>query len=526
MKVVTAEQMRNIDRLTIEKYGIPVQVLMERAGLSVAEKVRSLFDRKKVIVLAGGGNNGGDGIAAARNLHNWGWQVKVLLMHRQDRLSPDCLAQYRMAKHSGVAMEFRKEVTEKDLHGAIVIDALLGTGINKDVASHMAKVIRFLNAAQVKVIAVDIPSGISSDNGQIMGSAVQADYTVTFGLPKIGHILYPGADYSGQLFVEDIGFPEELLSAESLGFETIEKETASFLIPERPAYSHKGDYGHVLVIAGSLGKTGAALMTARACLRTGAGLVTIGIPETLVDVIQSCATEEMVLPLPDTGKGTFSASAYDQIRNFIETNADVLAIGPGITADEETANLVKKILETVTVPMVLDADAINVLAGRKDLLRKVKAPVILTPHVGEMARLLSCVAVNALNEKDNTELRNEIERNRIDLSRTAAMETGAYFVLKGAPTIVADPEGRIFINTTGNPGMATAGSGDVLTGMVAGLLGQSMHPNDACRLAVFLHGLAGDLAAETLGMHSLIASDIIESIPRAFLSLHAYHHRP
>lgn len=526
MKVVTAEQMRNIDRITIEKFGIPGAVLMERAGLSVAEKVRELFDKKRVIVLAGGGNNGGDGIAAARNLHNWGWHIKVLLMLREDKLSPDCLSQYRMAKHSGVAIEFRKGVTEKDLHGCLVIDALLGTGINKDVTSFMADVIRFLNAAHVKVLAVDLPSGISSDSGQIMGAAVQADYTVTFGLPKIGHILYPGAQHSGQLFVENIGFPEELLCSESLGFETIEKESAALLVPERPGDSHKGDYGHVMVIAGSQGKTGAALMTAKACLRTGAGLVTIGVPETLVDVFQSRVTEEMVLGLPDTGKGTFSAGAYDQIRNFLDTSADVLAIGPGITADEETANLLKKILPTVTVPMVLDADAINVLAGRRDLLKKVKAPVILTPHAGEMARFLTSAAGNFVTDKDKKGLRSGIERDRIGLSRTLSMETGAYFVFKGAPTIVADPEGRIFINTTGNPGMATAGSGDVLTGMLAGLLGQGMHPVDACRLAVFLHGLAGDIAAEAQGMHSLIASDIIDSIPRAFLSLHAYHHNP
>ncbi|MDP2157892.1 MAG: NAD(P)H-hydrate dehydratase [Nitrospirota bacterium] len=521
MKVATAEQMRNIDRLTIEKYGIPGTVLMERAGLSVAEKVRELFEKKKIIVLAGGGNNGGDGIAAARNLHNWGWHVRVLLMLREDKLSPDCLSQYRMAKHSGVAIEFRKGVTEKDLHGSVVIDALLGTGINKDVTSFMADVIRFVNAADVKVVAVDMPSGISSDSGQIMGAAVQADYTVTFGLPKIGHILYPGADYSGQLSVEEIGFPEELLSSESLSFETIEKEAASLLIPARPCYSHKGTYGHILVIAGSKGKTGAALMTAKACLRTGAGLVTIGVPETLVDIFQSRVTEEMVLPLPDTGSGTFSAMAYDQIRNFLNTSADVLAIGPGITVDEETANLLRKLLETVTVPMVLDADAINVLAGRKDILKKVKAPVILTPHAGEMARFLTSSAGKSVKDKDKEELKIEIDSNRIGLSRATAMETGAYFVLKGAPTIVADPEGRVFINTTGNPGMATAGSGDVLTGMLAGLMGQGMHPVDACRLAVFLHGLAGDIAAETQGMHSLIASDIIESVPKAFHSLHA-----
>ncbi len=517
MKVVTAEEMRTIDRVTIEKFGIPGNVLMERAGLSVAEKVRALFDKKKVIVLAGGGNNGGDGIAAARNLHNWGWHVKVLLMLREDKLSPDCLSQYRMARQAGVAIEFRKGVTEKDLHGSLVIDALLGTGINKDVTSYMCDVIRFLNTTEVKVIAVDIPSGISSDNGQVMGAAVQADYTVTFGLPKIGHILYPGADHAGQLFIEDIGFPDELLSAKSLAHQTIDLNSVSLLVPERPAYSHKGDYGHVFVIAGSRGKTGAALMTARACLRSGAGLVTLGVPETLVDVMQSRVTEEMVMPLPDSGKGTFSARAYEEIRDLLDTRADVLAIGPGITAETETAGLVTKLLGTVTVPMVLDADAINVLAGRKDLLRKVKAPVILTPHAGEMARLLSHQTGRSVTKKEIEEMGGD----RINISRTLSAETGAYLVLKGAPTIVADPEGRIYINTTGNPGMATAGSGDVLTGMLSGLLGQGMHPLDACRLAVFLHGLAGDKAAALQGMHSVIASDIIESIPSAFLALHA-----
>lgn len=526
MKVVTAEQMRDIDRVTIEKYGIPGAVLMERAGLSVAEKVRELFDKKKVLVLAGGGNNGGDGIAAARNLHNWGWQVRVLLVSREDRLSPDCLSQYRMARKSGVAIEFRKEVTAKDLHGSGVVDALIGTGLNKEVTSFMAEVIRTINAASVRVIAVDIPSGISSDSGRIMGTAVQADFTVTFGLPKIGHLLYPGADYCGSLSVEDIGFPEALLSDRRLDLETLDKLSVTPLVPERPGYSYKGDYGHVLVIAGSRGKTGAALMTAKACLRAGAGLVTLGVPETLADVFQSRVNEEMVLPLPDTGKGTFSAKACEQILDFIDTAGDLLAIGPGITADEETAGLVKKILETVTVPMVLDADAINVLAGQMHLLKKVKAPVILTPHAGEMARLLTTAAGSAAGDRIYKRLKNELELNRIDLSRTTAKETGAYFVLKGAPTIVADPEGRVFINTTGNPGMATAGSGDVLTGMLAGLLGQGMHPLDACRLAVFLHGLAGDMAAEIKGMHSLIASDIVESIPRAFLSLHADHNRP
>ena len=519
MKIVTAEEMREIDRITIEKFGIPGSVLMERAGLSVAQRIRELFEKKKIIVLAGGGNNGGDGIAAARNLHNWGWNVRVLLMLREDKLSPDCLAQYRMAKQSGVAVEFRNDITEKDLHGAVVVDALLGTGINKAVTSPMADVIRFLNASGVKVVSVDIPSGMSSDTGQIMGEAVRADVTVTFGLPKIGHILYPGADHAGRLFTEDIGFPGEVLSADSLSAELLEEKAISLLIPERRRYSHKGDYGHILIVAGSRGKTGAAVMAAYACLRSGAGLVTLGVPETVADIVQARVTEEMVLPLPDTGEGVLSAKALATVREFLDQKADVLAIGPGLTAGKDIADIVRGLLETVTVPMVLDADAVNVLAGKRDLLEKVKAPVVLTPHAGEMARLLKSPARTSRKEGEEHALRRSIEENRVFISRSFAQETGVYLVLKGAPTLIADPEGKIFINTTGNPGMATAGAGDVLTGMLSACLGQGLNPLDAACAAVYMHGLAGDKAADARGMHSLIASDIIEMIPQAFLSL-------
>jgi NAD(P)H-hydrate epimerase len=384
----------------------------------------------------------------------------------------------------------------------------------------MADVIRFLNASDVKVLSVDIPSGISSDSGRVMGEAVRADVTVTFGLPKTGHFLYPGADHSGRLYVEDIGFPEKLITADAISIETLEGREISPLIPERQRYSHKGDYGHVLIIAGSRGKTGAALLAAEACLRSGAGLVTIGVPDTLADVFQARVTEAMVLPLADAGDGVLSHKAAGMVLEFLDQRADVLAIGPGITACESTAQLVRQLMETATVPMVLDADALNVLGGRKDLFRKVKAPVVLTPHAGEMARLLRTGPVTSDREGgDVHSLRKMIEENRIDVSRSYAKETGAYLVLKGAPAVIADPEGKVFINTTGNPGMATAGAGDVLTGMIAAFLGQGLNPLDASRAAVYLHGLAGDGAAETKGMHSLIASDIIAMLPQAFLSL-------
>jgi hydroxyethylthiazole kinase-like uncharacterized protein yjeF len=316
MKVVTAEQMRSIDKKTIENYGIPGAVLMERAGLSVSRKIRELFDKRKVVVLAGGGNNGGDGIVAARDLFNRGWNVKVVLLSKEGKLSPDCLAQYRTAKKMGVPTAFRTTLSSADLHSAVVVDAIFGTGLSKAITSPLADVVRFLNASGAPVVSIDISSGISSDTGQIMGEAVRGDYTITFGLPKVGHLIYPGAEYAGKLFVENIGFPEELLASESIGVQTVEKAMASALVPERPAYSHKGDYGHVLIVAGSEGKTGAALMTAKACLRGGAGMVTIGIPETLADIFQSRVTEEMVLPLPDNGGGVLSSEALSHILDF------------------------------------------------------------------------------------------------------------------------------------------------------------------------------------------------------------------
>ena len=521
MKVATTEEMRGIDEKTLKKYGISVSTLMERAGLAVALKMRELFDKKKVIVLSGGGNNGGDGIVVARNLYNWGWNVKVLLMVKRGKINPDCLAQLRIARQVGVPVEFRTTLTEKDIHGAVAVDALLGTGMNKPLTSPLSDIIAFLNRSDVRVVSVDVPSGISSDDGQVKGEAVLADYTVTFGLPKIGHFLHPGAEHTGHLFIEDIGFPEELLRSDSLKTQTIEQADASFLLPERRKYSHKGDYGHVLLIAGSKGKTGAAFMAAKACLRAGAGMITIGVPETLVHVFQQRVTEEMILPLPDNGQGIFSGEASAGVLDFLSRKADVLAIGPGLSSGPDIAKLLKTLLMTVTAPMVLDADAINAIGGPRDILSKTKAPIIFTPHTGEMARLLEqrLVKRRGISEIEGKELGRAIERNRVNSAISFSKETGAYLVLKGVPTIISEPGGRTFINTTGNPGMATAGAGDVLTGIVAAFLAQGLNPADTSILSVYLHGLAGDIAASEKGMHSLIATDIIEKLPEAFIRL-------
>ncbi len=516
MKVVTAEEMRVIDRRTIEGYSIPGSVLMERAGLAVASRIKETFSPRKVIIIAGSGNNGGDGLVVARNLYNEGWDVKVFLTVKPEDLKGDALLQYRIAVKFGLKIypinEFLTNYSSLITRHCILVDALLGTGISKNVTGLLSEVISYLNRSNVPIFSVDIPSGISSDNGQIMGEAVRADYTVTFGLPKRGHLLYPGAQHSGKLFIEDIGFPKELLISEKLHIELLTKDKVSPLIPQRPRYSHKGNYGHVLIVAGSKGKTGAAIMAAKACLRSGAGLVTLGIPKSLADVFQSRVTEEMILALPDKGDGTLSQRASRVILNFLNERATTLAIGPGIGISSDTKKLMDILIKTSTTPMLIDADGINSLKGERAIFSKLKAPIILTPHLGEMARLLG-------KQKGVSVKTQDIERNRINVPVSFAKETGTYLVLKGVPTIIAGPDGMAYINSTGNPGMASAGTGDVLTGMISAFLSQGLSPTHASILGVYMHGFAGDSAAAEKGEHPLIATDIIEKIPFAFHSL-------
>ncbi|MBI5212226.1 MAG: NAD(P)H-hydrate dehydratase [Nitrospirae bacterium] len=546
VKVVTSQEMREIDRITIEDYGIPSLVLMERAGLAVASKVKELYPGKKVIVLCGGGNNGGDGIVAARDLYSRGFNVHVLICAKKNELSPDCNKQYQIAKKIGMPIEFRSAVNAKDVHSAVIIDAVFGTGLSRPVKGNLAGIFEFINNSEAPVISVDMPSGVSSDTGEILGEAVKANYTVTFGLPKRGHYLYPGAEYTGRLFIEDIGFPERLLASGSIKANLTCKEHIAGSILPRPKYSHKGDYGHVFIIAGSKGKTGAALMAAKACLRSGAGLVTLGVPELLMDVFQGRVTEEMTLPLADDGSGMLSSKAIDQILTFAAQKADVIAIGPGIGVSNNTEKIMNELIQKSTVPMVIDADGINSIApphpplvkggqrgvmskGAIGLLRKAKSPIVITPHAGEMARLLKQKSEEGTVPDLRTERsgvvesglspaqQKQIERDRINTAISFSEKTRTYLVLKGVPTIVAGPDGNAFINTTGNPGMATAGSGDVLTGVIASLLGQGLNPTYASMSGVYLHGLAGDLAAERMGEYSMLASDIINFLPEAFM---------
>ncbi len=533
MRIVTAEEMRDIDRQTIARYGISGVVLMERAGLAVGTKIKEIYGRKKIIVISGGGNNGGDGLVVARNLHNEGWDVKVFLTSIPEDLKGDALSQYEAAIRFGLSIRPAEELFTQNpsvlAHHALIVDAIFGTGLSKPVAGKLSKVIRLINDSGLPVISVDIPSGVSSDSGQIMGDAVRADHTITFGLPKRGHFLYPGAGLSGRLFVEDIGFPHELLDPGGFGTELIAKEEVSAMIPVRRDYSNKGDYGRILIVAGSRGKTGAALMAAKACLRAGAGLVTVGIPESLADIFQARVTEEMVLLLPDRGDGTLSAKASRGILDFMDKPSHILAIGPGIGVSKDTTRLVKDLIRNSASPIVIDADGINSLRGDRTIFRNAAAPVILTPHPGEMARLLGDSEPGRHDQAKNQSVRkkamaasiSDIEKDRINTAVSFTKETGTFLVLKGVPTVIATPHGKAFLNPRGNPGMAKAGTGDVLTGMISGFLGQTGNPLHACILGVYMHGLSGDIATSEKGPHSVIATDIIDKIPAAFYSLKA-----
>jgi ADP-dependent NAD(P)H-hydrate dehydratase / NAD(P)H-hydrate epimerase len=525
MKVVTAAEMREIDRKTIDECGMAGIVLMERAGLAVTARIKELFVRKNVIVVAGKGNNGGDGLVIARNLHNEGWEACVVLTSKPGDFKGDALSQYKTAVACGVKIYPAETLLSRPssilTRHSLIVDAILGTGLQKNISGRLAEVLALINSSGLPVVSVDIPTGISSDDGQVMGTAVRAAYTVTFGLPKRGHLLYPGAEYTGRLFTGDIGFPRRLLTSEALPVELLEKDAVAAMIRRKKAFSHKGDYGHVLLVAGSQGKTGAALMAARACLRAGAGLVTIGVPESLAPVFQGRVTEEMILGLPDRGDGTLSAKAAAAILDFLASRADILAIGPGLGVSTDCKKLMETVIKSSRSHMVVDADGINALQGEKSILLQARAGIILTPHPGEMARLLQ--GKTGKGNKGTAMSIQDIEKKRISTATHLAEETGTHVVLKGVPTIVGTADGRAYINPTGNPGMATAGTGDVLTGMIAGLLGRTRDQLAACLVGVYLHGLAGDIAASERGHDALVASDIIDAIPSAFLSLHPYN---
>jgi len=526
MKILTAAEMGEIDRLSSERAGIPSLQLMENAGRHVAEALLREFpeaSRARISILCGKGNNGGDGFVAARYLRRHGLEPTLALLANPDELAGDARVNYEALRQAGGRVEILATASDWDTHRTrlldcdILIDALLGTGLTGPVRGLFAEVIAAINAHhdRHRVLAVDIPSGLPSDSGEAVGEAVWADLTVTFTAPKIGQIFPPNCEHVGKLVVVSIGSPPELYEANpKLFLKLITAHQFAHFPFRRPRAAHKGNFGHVLLVAGSRGKTGAAAMAGLAALRAGAGLVTVATAESVLPIVAMMVAEIMTEPLAETEVGSVSRRNldYGQFARLLEDKT-VLAMGPGLSTHPETIQFVRNVVRQFHLPMLLDADALNALVGQLEVLRERRvdpepSELVLTPHPGEMARLLGATSA-------------EVQRERVKVTRSFACEYGVYVVLKGYRTLVAAPNGQVYVNPTGNPGMASGGAGDVLTGLLAGLMAQSGEAPlvDVLSLGVYLHGRAGDRAAETLGEQPLIARDITVAFPAALQEL-------
>ena len=511
MKSVTCEQMRGIDRRTISEFDVPGTVLMDRAGRGVAETVRQRAlaapVRPRIILIAGRGNNGGDAFVAARYLAEWGLAPEVRLAAAMSDVKGDALEHGQRLRTAGVPI--RELPTEQDWNNlpvgarpgeCLLVDGLLGTGSSGVPRGTVAAAIRHVNAGRHVVVAIDVPSGLNADTGEAAGETVRADVTVTMGLPKIG-LLQPSAlDYVGTLEVVDIGVPAPLVAAVPSDVEFIAAQDVYPMFGRRPRDAHKGVFGHVLLIGGADGYAGAIAMAARAAVRSGSGLVTALVPSGIAPVVAAMAPEAMVHGAAQTDSGSLASEAVADDLDLARYTA-VLA-GPGMTTHRETRRGVERLLGSVRGPLILDADALNALGQDLELVRNSQAAVILTPHPGEMARLIGGSSAG-------------VQSARFATARSAAGLTRAVVILKGAGTLVAERQGSLHVNLTGNPGMATGGMGDVLAGLIAGLAAQGLRPFDAARAGVYLHGRAADRAAWRTSEAGLSAGDVIAELPLA-----------
>lgn len=510
MKVVTAAQMRQIDQDTIEGIGIPGIVLMETAGSEIVRAIERHYPTaQRIGVFVGKGNNGGDGLVIARQLAHAGCEVQIFLVSPAESFTKEARINLDIAKNLG--LQITDAASIKTLKCELLVDAIFGIGLRSAVREPISNIINVINNLPISILAVDLPSGLDADTGNPLGTCVKADRTVTIGLPKRGLLVHPGAEFAGKLDVVDIGFPQQVIDAQNIKVHWTTQKDAAKRVPPRLPASYKGSYGRVLVVAGSTGMTGAAALTSEAALRTGAGLVTLAIPKSLNPILEVKLSEVMTLPLPETEAGSLAESSTSAILEYAKKTKSILAIGPGLSQHPQTVALVHQLInenhkQELGLRIVIDADGLNALAQATELISLLGTEAILTPHPGEMARLTN-IPISTL------------EANRIGTAEEFTNEYGVTLVLKGAPTVTANPNGSVWINSTGNSGMATAGMGDVLTGIIAGLVAQNVPSETAAVLGVYLHGLAGDIAAERLGMHGLIADDVLQAIPHAISSL-------
>jgi NAD(P)H-hydrate epimerase len=521
MRVLNAAQMRAADRKTIEELGVPSRVLMENAGRQVVSAMQGAFadlGTRHVIVICGPGSNGGDGFVVARILCGLGVHVSIWLLGPLSEVRGDARGNLDALTKLGQRItEVTDRETWEDIRiglssSDLIVDAVFGTGLTRPLEGLTRTVVADINEIESTVIAVDLPTGLSADTPHLIGEAMQAALTVALGAPKLPHVLPPARKMVGRLIVADIGIPDWVIDeVEGPRVEMLTAESVRALVPRREAESHKGDYGRLVIAAGSTGKTGAAHLTALGALRSGAGLVTVATPRSSQPIVAALAAEYMTEVLSEGPDGAVTGEAASHV---LAMDATVVAAGPGLTAGEGPTRFVRALLEGATVPIVLDADAINVWAADSRGLRgTADRPVIITPHPGEMARLIGCATT-------------DVQHRRLDVAREFAVAHGVFVVLKGSHTIIATPDDRLYVNPTGNPGMATGGTGDVLTGIIAAWLAQTGNPSAACRIGVYLHGLAGDLAARAVGDVSLIASDIVSHLGPAYLALMQQATRP
>lgn len=514
MYLLTAAEMRRMDEMTIENFGLPGRVLMENAGRGAARVILENFPdiyASSVTVVAGRGNNGGDGFVIARYLDQAGVNVTVYLLAERSRVRGDALANLEMLSALNVEVV---ELSDKNAFtrykadmgkNRLWVDAILGTGLTDEVKGYYQAVIGYMNNHPSPVFAVDIPSGLNSETGNPCGICVNADATATFAFAKIGHLLMPGATHTGRLHIIDIGIPPYIVEHVRPKQHLSRLGEIRASMKPRPMQAHKGTTGHLLVVAGSPGKSGAAVMTAMSGMRCGAGLVTIGIPQSINTAVESQACEAMTRPLDDNGAGILTNAMADEILALL-ADKQCLALGPGIGTAEKTKSLVKILVGKSPAPVVLDADGLNCIAGNLETFKNKKSEIILTPHPGEMARLTGTTAAN-------------VQKDRIGAARALATAHEVHVVLKGARTVIAMPDGRIHINPTGNPGMASGGMGDVLTGMIAGFIAQKYSIRDSLRIAVYLHGAAGDMLQQDRGDYGYLATDVMNILPETIKAI-------
>ncbi|MBN1636804.1 MAG: NAD(P)H-hydrate dehydratase [Deltaproteobacteria bacterium] len=502
MKVSRVTEMRAMDRTAIERYGIIDEILMENAGQAVHFTILQRFGiaNKRFLVFCGIGNNGGDGFVVARKILSTGGMPKVIILGDKGKYQGSAKRNLEIIETLPIEtlqLESIESIRSDLAHCDAVVDAIFGTGLVREVEGLYREVIESINASWKTVFSVDIPSGVNGDTGKIMGTAVRADYTVTFGLPKLGNMLLPGFDLCGELFVTHISFPPEIYEDDSIKVAI----NSGIDLPRRDPDGHKGDFGKALFIAGASSYFGAPYFAALSFLKAGGGYSRLASPKSITPFIANKGSEIVFIPLNETLSGSI---AFENRDNLLElaNSMDFVVLGPGLSLDHETQELARELIQEITRPLLIDGDGISALCRDLDIIHKRTEPTVLTPHLGEMARIKSLPI-------------DEIDSNKIDILQKTCHELNTIIVLKGANSLIGYPDERVYINTSGNPGMASAGSGDVLTGTIAAMFGLGLPIEDAVRKGVFMHGFAGDLAACDIGMDGITAQDILEYLPQA-----------